>query len=239
MTYDEHAHVQRAAAADLLAFTGPGSPRRIVEPGCGTGIYSRMLADAFPEAQILAVDVAPGRVAEARRNVASPAVRFETADAEEMAPRPCDLVTSNAAFQWFRRLPETIARFARMLEGDGALSFTHFAPGTFAELERALRDVLGDGVRVAASGFVGPDALRAALSAAFPRTRIEETTYARAFPSLPELLRSIKHTGTRGTPHLPPVGWSRGTLLRIEEAYRERFGAIRASYRVLFCMGRR
>lgn len=239
MSYDEHAHVQRAAAADLLAFTGPRDPRRIVEPGCGTGIYSRMLADAFPGAAILAVDCAAERIAEARRKVGSPAVRFEAADAEEMAPVPCDLVTSNAAFQWFRRLPETISRFGRMLESGGMLSFSFFGPGTYAELEGAMRAVLGEGARVAASGFAGADALSAALAAAFPRRCIEETTYSRTFDSLLDLLRTVKHTETRGAPRLPATNWSRGTLARIEDAYRDREGGIRASYRVRFCKGQR
>ena len=239
MTYDRHAHVQKKAAADLLAFTGPCDPRRIVEPGCGTGIYSRMLADAFPGAAILGVDIAEERVAQARRNVVSPAVRFEALDAEEMPAVPCDLVTSNATFQWFRRLPDTIARFARMLDGGGVLTFSFFGPGTFAELEDATREVLGDGVRVAASAFAGPDAVCAALSAAFPRVRIEDTTYSRTFPSLLDLLRSIKGTETRGAPALPETRWSRGTLARIEDAYRHRCGAIRATYRVRFCKGER
>lgn len=239
MTYDEHAHVQKLAAVDLLAFTGPREPRAIVEPGCGTGIYSRLLAGAFPGASILAVDLSKARIEEARRAAPYPAIRFETADAEELPAVRCDLVTSNAAFQWFRDLPRAISRFARMLESGGLLSFSFFGPGTFVELEDAVRAVVGDGARVAASGFCGADELSGALAASFPRWQVEERTYRWRFASLAALLRSIRYTGTRGAPVLPATRWTRGTLARIEERYRERHGRIEASYRVRFCRGER
>ena len=48
--------MQRLSAADLLSFTreglDEGRVRRILEPGCGTGLYTRMLLDAFPGASI-------------------------------------------------------------------------------------------------------------------------------------------------------------------------------------------
>ena len=50
--YDEFAEVQRLAARDLLAFTGQPAARRILEPGCGTGLYTQMLLDAFPKAEV-------------------------------------------------------------------------------------------------------------------------------------------------------------------------------------------
>ncbi|HEY6096537.1 MAG TPA: hypothetical protein VIU83_00675, partial [Candidatus Deferrimicrobium sp.] len=49
--YEAHAHAQRLSAVDLLAYTeaalGPspdgGRAFKILEPGCGTGLYTRML----------------------------------------------------------------------------------------------------------------------------------------------------------------------------------------------------
>jgi trans-aconitate methyltransferase len=72
--YDAHARAQRRSARDLLAFTLGSLPSRrsadppdaagqgtavfrILEPGCGTGLYTRMLLDAFPGASVFGVDV--------------------------------------------------------------------------------------------------------------------------------------------------------------------------------------
>jgi malonyl-ACP O-methyltransferase BioC len=238
--YEAHAQAQAQAARDLLAFTGPLAPRTILEPGCGTGLYTRMLLEAFPGASIWVFDLVAERVAAARAALPFPAVRFEAADAENLAPgAPYDLITANATFQWFRRLPETVERFARMLPDGGTLSFSFFGPGTYKELDAALIEVLGGSARVTASGFAGRDVLAAALAASFPRWAIEERRYERSFPSLAALIRSIKGTETRGNPCGHPVVWNRALFLRLERAYRDRFGAIRATYQVFLCKGER
>ena len=237
--YDAYAHAQRLAARDLLAFTGTLAPRTILEPGCGTGLYTRMLRDAFPAASILAVDLLQQRVDAARNTIVSPLIGFLAADAEELPFAPYDLITSNAAFQWFRKMPLTIRRFARMLTDGGVLSYSFFGPGTYRELDGAMRDVFGGSAAVAARGFAGRDALGSALAACFSRWDIEERTYTRTFPSLMELLRSIKFTETRGMPSGGRFLWSRGTLARLEESYTARWGCIRASYQVYLCKGER
>src|SRR6266508_3941061 len=79
--YEAHAHAQRFSAADLLAYTGdslalspktnggsiepaPGRRRafKILEPGCGTGLYTRMLLDAFRGASVFGVDISEAMV---------------------------------------------------------------------------------------------------------------------------------------------------------------------------------
>jgi len=237
--YEDYAHAQRLAAQDLLLFTGALKPRTILEPGCGTGLYSRILLEAFPRASILAVDISETRVKAAQRDIASPAIRFEVADAEELPLASYELITSNSTFQWFRRLPLTITRLAQMLTGGGVLSFSFFGPGTYGELDDAMGKVFHGRARVTASGFAGRDVLSSALAACFTRWKIEEKIYTQVFPSLHELLRSIKFTETRGVPRGSQILWTRGTLARVEEAYFKRWGRIQASYQVYFCRGQR
>ena len=244
--YDAHAYAQRLSARDLLAFTrqtlpetyGPG--RRILEPGCGTGLYTRMILDAFPGAAVYGVDISEAMVRVARGHIGDPRARFAVADAEEIASPSYDLITSNATFQWFLSFPRTVARMASLLRGGGLLTFSFFGPGTYAELEAALRDATEgegefSGPRVKATGFLGRDGIAAVLSAAFPRWDIVERRYHQEFPALADLLRSIRYTRTRGGGS--PRGVSPGWLSRVEEAYRERHGAIRATYQVLLCRG--
>jgi len=259
--YDAHAHAQRLSASDLLAYTvaslGPTSncgivdtggepaPKRgpafkILEPGCGTGLYTRMLLDAFRGASVFGVDISAAMVRVAKRGIDDPRARFAVADAEEIATGSYDLVTSNAAFQWFLSLSRTLARMASLLSGGGVLTFSFFGPETYAELDAALRASAlrggaHDGARVAAAAFHSREEISDALSAAFPRWDVAERRYHQDFPALADLLRSIRYTGTRGGG--ARESWSPGKLARVEEAYRERDGGIRATYQVFLCRG--
>jgi hypothetical protein len=73
------------------------------------------------------------------------------------------------------------------------------------------------------------------MSGVFARWSVEERAYRQDFPDLMELLKSIRYTGVGGAGSRG--GWSPGRLARVERAYRERFGAIRATYQVFLCGG--
>lgn len=235
-SYDAHAFAQRLAARDLLATLSGLHPRTILEPGCGTGTYTRMLADAFPGATTDAIDIDSRALDAARLKVSSPAVRFAVADAEGPIAGTYDVVTSNAAFQWFRDLPGTLARLAAVLVRGGTLSFSCFGPRTYTELEASLTDALGPGARVAAAGFADGRSIREALARCCRDSSVEEVRYEQVFPSLRALLDSIRCTGVaKGR---PGAGlWTPRTLDRVERAYLGRYGRIEATYQVFICRG--
>ncbi|HEY3415444.1 MAG TPA: methyltransferase domain-containing protein [Armatimonadota bacterium] len=235
--YDAHAAPQRLAARDLLAFTGAVSPHAILEPGCGTGLYTRLLLDAFPAATILGVDISAAMLASAREHSADPRARFLHQDAEELTTGHYDLITANAAFQWFVHLPRTLARLTGMLNEGGMLSFSFFGPGTFRELDEALQATFGDGQQVASRGFANGDALAGCLQATCRQWAMEERTYTQTFATVKDLLLSIRYTGTRGPVTGRQTAWTPRRLAQVEAAYRERHGEIRASYQVFLCKG--
>ncbi len=206
-----------------------------------------MLLEAFPAATLLGVDISEAMVRVANRRIDDPRARFAVADAEEIAAGRYDLVTSNAAFQWFLSLPRTLTRMASLLSGGGVLTFSFFGPGTYAELDHALcaaadghgrpsaaagRDAPGV---VAAAGFHTRDEIAESLSASFPHWEIEDRVYHQDFPTLADLLRNIRYTGTGGGG--PRESWTPGRLARVDAAYRERYGGIRATYQVFLCRG--
>jgi SAM-dependent methyltransferase len=94
---------QRAGALEelnvaLALCALPGSPR-VLEIGCGTGVFTRALAEALPTARITATDLDDRLLAEARRELADEAgprgrVRLERADAAALPypARSFDLV---------------------------------------------------------------------------------------------------------------------------------------------------
>jgi SAM-dependent methyltransferase len=66
------------------------APRRVLDLGTGTGVVAQALAERYPDAEIVGIDVSPGMIDEARGTL-SPAlgerVRFEVGDASALA---CD-----------------------------------------------------------------------------------------------------------------------------------------------------
>ena len=221
-SYDAHAFAQRLAARDLLATLSDARPRTILEPGCGTGIYTRMLADAFPGAAIDAIDIDSLALDAAKLAVPSPAVRFAVADAEGPLSGTYDAVTSNAVFQWFRDLPGTLARLTAVLIRGGTLSFSCFGPRTYAELEDSLTDALGSGAHVAAAGFADGAVIRAALALCCRNSSVEETRYEQVFPSLRALLDSIRCTGVARSRSGAGL-WTPRVLERVERSYLSRY----------------
>jgi SAM-dependent methyltransferase len=75
-----------AAALERL----DASPARVLDVGTGTGKAARLVAERFPQAEVLGVDLAPAMVEQARRLLPPelPArVRFEVADASALPLR--------------------------------------------------------------------------------------------------------------------------------------------------------
>ena len=237
--YDANAEPQHRAAEELLAFTGPLSPRSILEPGCGTGLYTCLLLAAFSRAEILGVDLSAAMLRVARRKIADPRAAFHVADAEDFHAGRYDLITSNATLQWFTDLPRGLANLAGLLAPGGTLSFSFFGPETYRELDHALREVFGDEVGVACRRFAPREELLHAMHAIFGTCEVEERRYTQTFPNLAVLLRAIRYTGTRGQPCGPEMRWTPGRLARVERAYRGQYGTIQAGYQVLFCKGQR
>jgi ubiquinone/menaquinone biosynthesis C-methylase UbiE len=78
----EHGAVVEAALARL-----DSEPRRILDLGTGTGIAARLLADRYPAAEVVGVDLSREMVEEARKRVPDSLrdrVRFEVADASAL-----------------------------------------------------------------------------------------------------------------------------------------------------------
>jgi malonyl-CoA O-methyltransferase len=237
--YDEFAFAQRLAAEALLRLTREScpAPQTILEPGCGTGLYTALLLDAFPHAALHGIDLCADAVVLARARLDSLRTRFAVANAERFFGGPYDLISSNATFQWFTDLASTVQRFAGMLTSGGAMTFSYFGPHTYAELQQAMREALGDDARTVASQFAPADTVEEALCAACARSRVLEVQYQQIFPSLRDLLMCIRHTGARGVPPGRTLTWTPAVLSRIEEAYRARHGNIVATYQVLLCAG--
>lgn len=116
------AEAVRAVAALATQAAPAGS---VFDVGCGTGIFTRLLADELPEA-FSVTGVEPGadmRATAAARAGDSPRLRFIAGKAEALPidSKSAILVTAATAAHWFDR-PRFYAEVARVLAPGGALA---------------------------------------------------------------------------------------------------------------------
>ncbi len=108
-------------ASDLLSGVPLENPARIVDLGCGPGNSTQLLAERYPDADILGLDTSPDMLAKARKTV--PGARFEQADVATWRPDAApDLIFANAVLQWVPDHAALLPRLLSCLAPGGALA---------------------------------------------------------------------------------------------------------------------
>jgi malonyl-CoA O-methyltransferase len=234
--YDKYALIQCLAAKELINKSPDRNIRNILDVGCGTGNYTLLLRKKYDLAHIKAVDISRDMVDVARRKFGKGGIEFIIADAEELPPAgEYDLITSNAAFQWFNDPGSFLAKYKNALREEGSILFSTFGPLTFRELSLSVKDALGKDARISSDGFPGKEELAGMMKDLFGESAVKETVIKKKYASLTELLRHIKYTGARGSPINGISLWRKTMLDRVEEAYLSNFGGIEASYQIFYC----
>jgi ubiquinone/menaquinone biosynthesis C-methylase UbiE len=92
-----------------LALPDVPPPRRVLDLGTGTGVVAKALAERYPEADVVGIDLSPGMIQEARRQ--SGRVRFEVGDASSLdcADGEFDLVVLSNMIPFFDELTRVTA----------------------------------------------------------------------------------------------------------------------------------
>lgn len=235
--YEDHAGVQRVVATTLagLARNQPLPTRpRVLEIGCGTGLLTRELRGYFPDAEVIASDIAPEMVAACARD-SMIAARFMVMDGERPEfDRPWfDLIISSLAFQWFADLPGALARLGRLLRPGGTLMFATMAQRSFHEWRAAHG---AEGVVAGTPEYPSVDTLRAMLRALEAGGGADaflfEEDYVLDFGGAAGLHRHLKGIGaTVPAPGRAPL--SPATLRRVMRRFNEAGGL--CTYHVAFC----
>lgn len=236
-TYGHEARVQEAVALHMTRLLeaqpdayGAG---QMVEFGCGTGNYSRLLWQRLQPASLLLNDLCPEmQVAVADLLSLSPRIQFVPGDAERMAwPMGCDVLTSCSTVQWFADLPAFFRRCHEALRPGGLLAFTTFG----RENVREIRALTGHGLP-----YPTLHDLTTMLSDGYDIVHIEEELRQLHFPSPAHVLRHLKQTGvTVSTGRI----WTRSNLLAFTQDYQTRYadadGRVTLTYHPVYVIARK
>jgi len=141
-TYEAHAVLQAEVGARLLErLDGDAlAPARVLDVGSGPGRGTAALCSRFPDAHVVALDLALPMLHAAALHAGDPRAFARVggdAQALPFADGGFDVVHSNLCLQWCDDPGLAIAEFARVLKPGGLLLFSTFGPATLHELRTA------------------------------------------------------------------------------------------------------
>ena len=92
-------------------------PERVLDLGTGTGAVARLVAERFPEADVVGADLSAQMIDQARRLTDSPRVTYQVADAQKLpfADGSFDLVTLGNMIPFFDELARVLAPGGQVL----------------------------------------------------------------------------------------------------------------------------
>lgn len=254
-TYDAAAVLQREVSARMAQRLDyvKVAPALVLDGGCGTGEATAELVARYPEARVVALDLALPMVAAARHRARQsrsllrrllpvglggngvPLCVCGDLNALPLRGVAFDLVWSNLALQWVNDVPRAFAEWRRVLKVGGLVSFTTFGPDTLRELRHAFARVDG---HTHTNRFTDMHDLGDMLvEAGFADPVMDMETITMTYPDPTALLRELKHLGatnaTRGRPHglMGRARWQR-MLAALERLRRD--GRIPATFEIVY-----
>jgi len=200
-TYLAFAGERTRPAAELLARIPLEDPKQVADLGCGPGNSTALLAARWPNAAIAGIDPSESMLAEAETS--SVHACWVKADIATWTPdKPCDVIFSNAAFQWLDQHETLLPRLMAQVAGGGAFAFQ--VPRNFdAPSHVLMREVASGGPwrarlsHVRRMGVLSPEKYFDLLSPGATRLDIWETEYLHVLEGDDPVFRWVSGTGLR------------------------------------------
>lgn len=233
-TYPEHATVQQAIATKMAGLLRHHLPpiafRNVLEVGCGTGTFSRLVYQLFHPERFYINDISIQMGQQCTDLIEKGAV-FMPGDAEQIPfPIGIDLITSCSALQWFDTPAQFFQHCSTSLCKGGYLAFTTFGKCNMQEI----RQLTGKGLK-----YHSVSELKEMLSSWFSVEYCEEEQMLRHFDDPIKVLYHLKNTGVTGTSN---VQWTRSHLHTFCNEYKKRFGKdnkVRLTYEPQFIIAKK
>lgn len=110
-------------AVDLANAIVHDDVRKVIDIGCGIGNSTAVLAEKYPNAEIVGIDNSEDMLAAARKN--NPGIVFKKLDVEKELDKidgHYDVIFSNACLQWIPNHPELLKGLFALLNDRGVLA---------------------------------------------------------------------------------------------------------------------
>lgn len=259
-SYAEHAALQAEVGLRLrehLDDIDDPAPARILDAGCGPGDGTHALRARWPQAQVIALDLALPMLGKMGSGTflpddvpSAPSSALENApdrifavcgDAQALplADASVDLVHSSLCLQWCDDPGLALAEFRRVLRPEGLLLFSTFGPDTLKELRDAFAAV-DDTPHV--SRFIDMhDIGDGLLASGFRDPVLERDDFTLTYTDARDLMRELRAIGaTNADARRQRSLTGKRHLERVFGAY-ERFrrdGVLPATYEVVYAIAR-
>lgn len=248
-SYDQAAVLQREVSQRMLERLDwiKLDPDWVLDAGAGTGVGARALAQRYPKARVLGLDIAQTMLQVARD--AEPwwkrSLSFLTGNVPQyvggdisrlpLKTSSVNLLWSNLALQWCDDLQSTFSEFQRVLAPGGLLMFSTFGPDTLRELRQAFSGIDGHTHvnRFVDMHDIGDQLLYAGFSTPVMDMDMMTLTYPDVTALLCELKAIGAHNVTSGRGHglMGKRKWQ-AMLQRYEQLRKE--GRLPATFEVVY-----
>lgn len=236
-TYDGYAGLQRNVGHQLLSRL-PENAQQVMDLGCGTGFFTPMLAQHYPSANLIGLDIAQGMLDYCAQQYGDLA-QWVCGDAEKLplADNSIDVIFSSLAIQWCHQFPRVLSEALRVLKPGGSFVFSTLGPKTLFELRDAWSHV--DNYQHVNRFVPVPEMRRAVDEAGFSCVSVQVEYEIQQYKALRELTTELKKLGahnlTQGrNTHLTGSQRIKG-LLQAYEQHRQD-GCLPATYEVVYAV---
>ncbi len=206
----------------------------MVDVGCGTGYFTRELMKKYAPREVFLNDLCAEMQDELGDLLACDEVSFSAYDAdcaENSLPEKLDLIASSSALQWFSNPRGFIERASASLVEGGILAIATFSSENLSELQRLGIAPLNYPSIKELTSMLDLNLLDVLMS--------KEENVTQWFETPSDVLRHLKLTGVNG---IEGKGWTRSTLAKFEEDYKEKFGCsegVPLTYKPLYIIAQR
>lgn len=215
-SYDHVAHFQRKMGAELIKlYDAPGTAEKVLELGCGTGLFSERLLERCPSGSLFHFnDLSPDVLHILEEKIGGKHV-FISGDAEVLTwGNGYTLVASNASIQWWKDPLSFLSKARESLDcHHGQVLLGTFLPDNFHEL--------GTVTGLSLSYPSEMDILQRLEEEGFCLSGSRSIMETVLFPGILSLLRHLKGTGTNAIPNGSRGLWTPSRLQRLEQDYRD------------------
>lgn len=210
-SYTNEAVIQKEMAKELVDKISEfaKSFSSAFELGCGTGVLTSELLSKLSIEKLFLNDLTD--TSEFIENLPE-STDFFIGDAETINyPKNLDLVTSNAAVQWFQSLEDHFEKVHSSLNKGGIFAFTTFGPENMLEIKA----LTGTGLN-----YPSAEKLKEMLSSKFKIEFFEESTKTINFSSAKEVLLHLRKTGVNA---IEKQAWTKSKFQEFCKNYQIQF----------------